>query len=211
MEIVKLDYNNPDPQVIKRAAEVLKGDGVIVYPTDTAYGLGGSAYSRAAIQKVYIIKDRSFTKPTHVIVEGWEMITAIAKTNKAIKAVYDKFMPGPLTMILPMRGVIPKYLTGGTHTIGVRIPNCKFTVELSKLVYFPYTTPPANVDGNTIPYSIEEVERQLDIKKVDLIVNAGELPKVPPSTVVDLTSSPAQILRAGPVSKEQLAAVINIS
>lgn len=223
MKIIKISSKNPDQRAIQKAAEILKKGGLVVYPTDTAYGLGGNALDVNAIKKVYETKGRDFSKPTHVVVRDWEMIENLCETNAAAKKLYDKFMPGPLTLILTKRPKIPNTLTANLPTLGVRIPDSPITQSLSRLVNFPYTTPSANKsDGNT-PYSINKVIKELGLSetpprwpkdssdggkslktKVDLILDAGKLPKVLPSTIVDLTSEVPKILREGPIKEENI-------
>lgn len=182
-----------------QAAKVLKRGGVVVYPTDTAYGIGVNALDLDALAKLYHIKHRDQARPTHVVVRNWEMIEKIAHTNKLSKTIYEKYFPGALTMVLPKKDIIPNDLTGGLSTIGVRIPDTKFTKTLSQLVDFPYTTPSANRSGEPTPYSIHEVAKVLDLSKVDLVLDAGVLPKNLPSTIVAVGDDSVTILRQGPV------------
>lgn len=208
MQIIKMNQKKPELEIIKQAAEVLKAGGLVVYPTDTAYGLGGNALDKKVIKKVYEIKGRDFTKPTHVIVRNWQMIEQLCYPNKLAKKLYDKFLPGPLTLILPKRPSVPDILTANLPTLGVRIPNNHVTMKLSSHLSFPYTTPSANRAGEPTPYSINEVKKVLDISKVDLILNAGKLPKVLPSTIVDATNEVPKILREGPISKNEITKLL---
>lgn len=199
MQTIKVDSNSPDLLTIIKAADVLKLGGLLVYPTDTAYGLGANALDEKSIRKVYELKSRDFSKPTHVVVRDWKMIEDLCFTNDAAKKLYDKFLPGPLTIILPKKKIVPDILTAGLKTIGIRIPNNEVTKILSSDLPFPYTTPSANKSGGKTPYSIEDVKKELDISKVDLILDAGKLPEVPPSTIVDLSTNSPKILRGGPI------------
>lgn len=204
MSIVKFNVNNPNLLAIKRAAEILKTGGLIIYPTDTAYGLGANALDEMAIRKVYEVKGRDFSKPTHVVARDWKMIEELTETNELAKKLYDKFLPGPLTIILPKKKIVPDILTANLPTLGVRIPNNSITQLLSKSVSFPYTTPSANKSGGKTPYSIEDVKKELDISKIDLILDAGKLPEVPSSTIVDLSVPTPKILREGPIKKKRI-------
>lgn len=204
MNIIKIYFRKTKKTIINKAVNVLKEGGVVVYPTDTAYGIGVDAFNEIAIRKLYKVKGRNFSKPTHVIVPGWRWIEVLTFTNENARKLYENFLPGPLTLILNKKPIVPDLLTGGLPTLGVRIPDCKITRQISQLINLPYTTPSANRSGGKAPYSIKDVKSQLDIKKIDLILDAGELPKVPPSTIVDLTTNPPEILREGPITKEQL-------
>lgn len=204
MKILKIKNKKPDKKIIKLAAEILKKGGLVIYPTDTAYGLGGNALDPEVIKKVYDIKERDFSKPTHVIVRNWKMIEKLAETSPSTKKFYDKFLPGPLTIILTKQKVIPDILTAGLPTVGVRIPKNNITIQLSSHLSFPYTTPSANKSGGKNPYSIADVKNELVINKVDLILDAGKLPQVKPSTIIDLTTSPPKFLREGPITENQI-------
>ncbi|MCS7091859.1 MAG: L-threonylcarbamoyladenylate synthase [Patescibacteria group bacterium] len=202
MQIIKVNIKNPDPQIIHKATCVLENKGVVVYPTDTAYGIGVNAFEEEAIKKLYKLKGRDFSKPTHVVVKNWKMIKKIAYTNGLARKFYDKFLPGPLTIILTKKNLIPDILTAKTKTIGIRIPKCNVTKMLSSHLKLPYTTPSANRSGEKTPYSIEEVASVLDLSQVDLVLDGGKLPNVPPSTIVDLTSNEIKIIREGTLSLE---------
>lgn len=197
--IIKTDYTNPDVSVCQQAASVLRNGGIVVYPTDTAYGIGVNAVDKNALRTLYHIKHRDQIKPTHVVVRDWEMIEKIAHTNAQSQIIFDKYMPGAVTMVLPKREIIPDELTGELATIGVRIPDTKFTKMLSKLVDFPYTTPSANRSGEPTPYSIPDVAKVLDLSKVDLVIDAGVLPNKLPSTIAAVGDDSITILRQGPV------------
>lgn len=210
MKILKTDNKKPDRRVIQKAVEVLKGGGLLVYPTDTAYGLGCNALDEIAINKLYEVKGRNYSKPTHVVVRNWKMINEITYPNEDAKILYKKFLPGPLTLILPKKESVPDLLTSNLPTLGIRIPNNLITQSLSNSLPFPYTTPSANRTGGKTPYSIYEVKRELDVKKVDLILDAGKLPKKAPSTLVDLASSVPEILREGPITKERINKILKL-
>ena len=204
MQLIIADISKPDPEIIKKAAEILTAGGLVIYPTDTAYGLGANALDETAVRKVYEVKGRDFSKPTHVVVRDWKMIEELTNTNDLARKLYDKYLPGPLTIILPKKKIVPDILTAGLPTLGIRIPNNELTKKLTNELPFPYTTPSANKSGGITPYSIEDVKKELDITKVDLILDAGKLPTTPPSTIVDLTTTPAKVLREGPISKDQI-------
>lgn len=208
MKIIKTSLDKPDKRIINQAVKVLEQGGIIIYPTDTAYGLGGNALDENVIKKVYEIKKRGRNKPTHVIVRDWKMIEKITYTNAELKKLYVKLLPGPLTIILTKKKLIPNMLTAGLNTLGVRIPNCKVTEMISESLDFPYTTPSANRSGGLTPYSIDDVKNELDLNKIDLVIDAGILPRSEPSTIIDLTLKPYKILREGPISKNQIDKIL---
>lgn len=210
MKLIKIKNSNSNLEAIEKAAQVLTSGGVIVYPTDTAYGLGANALDERAVTKIYNLMARSSSKPTHVIVKDWDMIELIAKPNESAMKLYERFFPGPLTMVLPKKeDIVPDVLTGGLSTIGVRISDTPFTLALSNLVSFPYTTPSANRSGEETPYSIEDVKSVLDVKKVDLVLDGRRLKPTPPSTLIDVTQDQPKILREGPITLEQISETLN--
>lgn len=207
--ILKVDRNFPDTKAVDKAAKILKAGGLIIYPTDTAYGLGANALDPMAVFKVYQLKGRDFSKPTHVVVSGWRMIEKLTFTNYFARKLFDAFLPGPLTIILRKKPIVPDILTANLPTLGIRIPDSKFTYKLSNRVNFPYTATSANKSGGETPYSTFDVGKEIGLDNVDLAINAGLLPKVAPSTIIDTTDpvSP-KILREGPITKEALEKVI---
>lgn len=210
MKLVKINPTSPAPEAINQAAETLKSGGLVVYPTDTAYGLGANALDETAVRKMYEAKGRDFLKPTHIVVRDWKMIEELAKTNELARKLYEAFLPGPLTIILEKKSVVPQTLTASLPTIGLRIPNSPTTRALSEAVEFPYTTPSANLSGGETPYTADAAVQQLG-RHIDLVLNAGKLAKVRPSTLVDTTHSPPQILRAGPITKERIENTLGLT
>jgi L-threonylcarbamoyladenylate synthase len=210
MEIIKVNINKPSKFVITKTARILKSGGLVVYPTDTAYGLGVNAYNRKAINKLYLLKGRDITKPTHVIVRDWKMVREVTYPNKHAAILYKKLLPGPLTLILPKKKSVPNELTANLPTLGIRIPKNIITLSISKLLSFPYTTPSANRTGGKTPYSITEVNNEIDSKQIDLLLDAGKIPRKLPSTLVDLSKNIPKILREGPISESEIFNALNI-
>lgn len=182
-----LALNKDFNAAVNEANGCLRRGGVVVYPTDTAYGLGVDAKNPQSVEKLYRLKERVETKPTHVIVSGWKMIEELCEVNDLAKRLFDQFLPGPLTMVLKDRGVVDRRLGAGSGTLGVRMPNSKFTQCLLGIFNGPITTPSANRSGGKTPYSITEVGRELNLEGVDLVIDGGELPEVKPSTIVDIS------------------------
>ena len=163
---------------VEKAAEIIKKGGVVVYPTDTVYGLGANALDEKAVKKVFEMKNRDFKKPISVIVKDLEMAKKVANFSKDTEKILKKILPGPVTVILYKKKILPEILTGGSNKVGLRIPDCKFTKALMEKLDFPITTTSANISGKPI--------------------------KGKSSTVIDLTGSKPKILRAGPVTKKEL-------
>lgn len=213
MKILKIDLNNPNPEIIKQAASVIEAGGIVVHPTDTAYGIAASVFDETAIKKVFDLKGRDFNKPLIVAIRDLTQIEELVEFNRKGKILFNKFFPGSLTIILPKKSIVPDIVTGG-KPLGIRMPNCVVTLELSKYCKVPYTTTSANLSGKPALYSIEVILQQFNnetIQQCDLILDAGVLPETLPSTVIDVSTDEAKILRVGPISEAQITEALNLS
>lgn len=174
---------------IERAVSVLMHDGTVIYPTETVYGLGADAFSDDAILKVYEAKRRPLSQPVSVAVSDFEMLSAVAVVEAGMEGFLEKFLPGPVTVVLKARRIVPAILTGGTGMIGIRIPANELALRLIGRFDAPVTATSANLHGAKDPASPDEctVPR-------DFFIDGGRLPGTP-STVVDLPGR--TILRRG--------------
>ena len=175
--------------IIGKAVSVLMHDGTVIYPTETVYGLGADAFSDEAILKVYEAKRRPLSQPISIAVAGFDMLSAVAFIGPSMEEFINAFLPGPVTVVLPAKRVVPDILTGGTGMIGVRIPAHALALELLERFDSPITATSANLHGAKDPSSPDEctVPR-------DFLIDGGRLPGTP-STVVDLKAG--AILRSG--------------
>jgi len=176
-------------QDILKAVSVLNRDGLVVYPTETVYGLGADALSDAAVHRVYEVKKRPLSKPISVAVSDTEMLAAVARPDDAAWEFIETFLPGPVTVIVPAKSCLPPVLTGGTGDIGIRMPDHPVALELIATFDAPITATSANLSGRPSPATREEVT-----VVYDYMIDVGGLPGTP-STVVDLINR--QILRPG--------------
>jgi L-threonylcarbamoyladenylate synthase len=180
--------------IVERAVQVLRRDGIIVYPTDTVYGLGGDAFSDDAILRVYEAKMRPLGKPISVAVSDTEMLCAIARVDDISLDFIGRFLPGPVTIILESRSCVPDILTGGIGRVGIREPAHDLALAIIRGLDAPITATSANISGEKDPSTPEEVR-----VPYDLLVNGGNLSGIP-STVVDLVER--RILRRGALVDE---------
>lgn len=194
MKIIKIDTEKPEKDKIEFALNLLRDGGTVVYPTDTIYGLGVNIYDENAIKKVFYIKKRSFNKPLSVCLSQISDINRIAYLDKTKRDIINEILPGPFTIILRKKEFISKLLTAGGEKIGIRIPNNRICMELTKL--FPITTTSANLSGKKPSGSVNEVVEQLD-DSVDLILDTGKSENELPSTVIDLTLNTPKVVREG--------------
>ena len=194
MKLIKINPQKPEKDKIELALHVLRKGGVVVYPTDTLYGIGVNIFSEDAVERVFSIKKRSKSKPLSVCLPKVESISKVAYMDSETEKIARKLLPGPFTLILNKKEGISSTLTAGEAKIGVRIPDSKVSMELSR--EFPVTATSANISGMKVPESPEGVYKQLR-ESVDLIFDAGAFKESLPSTVVDLTCHPPSVIRRG--------------
>ena len=207
MEVISLESAGVGKAAI-RAAGVLRSAGVILYPTDTLYGLGADAFSDAAVDTIYTIKGREPQKPTHCIVADLAMAEEYAEVNDAARKLAEKFMPGALTLILKKKKGVAGGIARNIDTIGIRIPNNQFCLELARSFGRPFTTTSANREGVMPASSSGEIIMQLgeNASLIDLVIDGGWLPESQASTIVNLVSGHPSILREGAIPSADILA-----
>lgn len=196
------DPSDPDESILDVAAALLHKGRIIVYPTDTTYVFGANALDTCVITRLFQLKGRPTDKPCHVVVASLEMAERFVVLNQAARTLAQKFLPGPLTLVLPKRETVPDVLVGGLATLGIRIPDNKICLMLAQRAAIPITNTTANVSGGENPYTIDEVVKQFgpQMDQIDLVIDQGPLLQKLPSTIIDLTMTPPLILREGPIS-----------
>lgn len=185
---------------MQRVLSALRTGGMIVYPTDTAYGLGVDALNEDAIGKIFIVKKR-VQKALPVIVANLTMLKTIAEVNPLGLKLAKKYWPGPLTIIFKKKPSVPLSLTLGMDTIGVKIPKSPVALEILKAFGRPLTSTSANISGTANNYTVDDVLKQFrdQESRPDLVLDGGALDEIPVSTVVDTTKGSIRVLRKGPV------------
>ncbi len=208
MKQIKLNLNN-QAQINKTAeiaAGVLKNGGVVVYPTDTLYGLGADAFNENAIVKVQKIKKQDRNKPISVVVKDIKMARKIACIDSKVEKILNRIWPGPITVVLRKKDIIPYILTGAGETVAIRISDNKFISALFSKIDFPVTATSANISGENNLLKPEEIVKKLSEEKTspDLFINTGEIKNPAASTIVDLTTGIPKIIRMGIAGKDKL-------
>lgn len=206
VKIYRINPQNPDKRVIDEAIRVLATKGLVVYPTDTVYGLGANPLDPEAVEKVYEVK-RRIGKPLPILVSSIQAVNKIAYVDKRALKLMEKFWPGPLTIVLKAKDILPEKVTLGTGKVGVRMPNYKVALMLAEGIGGLIIGTSANISGMPSPRTIDEVLEQLG-NKVDLILDAGPTKIGIPSTVIDLTEEKPRLIRKGPISYEEILTVI---
>lgn len=206
------------PEIIKgtsenlsRVAEILSKGGVIVFPTDTAYGLGVNGSDSNAVEKIFAIKGRSTFAPISIAVSDINMAKRYGEFSQSALTIAEKFLPGPLTLVVPARERLPKELLAGGTTVGFRIPNEPWLLKLIQTCNFPITATSANASGSAPCYAPDDVKQSLDENwnMIDIVIDGGTLAHEAVSTVVECVGDSIRILREGPISGEQIENVLN--
>jgi len=200
MKTIKLKSNNIN-QVINNTITILKSNGLVVFPSDTVYGLLCDATNEKAVQKLIEFKNRPPGKAISVFC-NFELINKLVKINKQQQKIIKEILPGPFTVILSSKDKVNKLLESEKGSLGVRVPSFQLINRLIQEFGKPVTATSANLAGRSPHYSIKTLLNELSNKQkrmIDLIVDAGKLPKNKPSTVIDLTHPDVKILRQGDV------------
>ncbi|MEK7184013.1 MAG: L-threonylcarbamoyladenylate synthase [Patescibacteria group bacterium] len=200
MERLHLDPTNPDPAVLQQAGDILRRGGVIIYPSDTCYGLGADVRNALARERIGRMKQREESKKYSVIAKDIELIERIAIVDEVQLAILKHYLPGQYTFVL----LSADLSILNSNTIGVRMPKNLVTQGIANAFGSPFISTSANLGGQPTLYSYDQLQEDF-LQLIDpddlpnLILDAGILPHNPPSTVVDLTATPPAILRQGAV------------
>ena len=207
-KIVKLDPENIDQNIIKEAANIINRGGIVVFPTETVYGIGADAFNEEAVDKIFEAKGRPQDNPLIVhISEIDELYDLAEEVPENAKKLAKKFWPGPLTMILYKKKVLSDKITAGLNTAAIRLPVNKIARALIKESKKPIAAPSANISGRPSPTEVSHVTEDL-LGKVDMIIDGGSTYIGLESTVVDMTGPVPMILRPGGITKEDIIEVL---
>lgn len=207
-KIVKLDPENIDQNIIKEAANIINSGGIVVFPTETVYGIGADAFNEEAVDKIFEAKGRPQDNPLIVhISEIDELYDLAEEVPENAKKLAKKFWPGPLTMILYKKKVLSDKITAGLNTAAIRLPVNKIARALIKESKKPIAAPSANISGRPSPTEASHVTEDL-FGKVDMIIDGGSTYIGLESTVVDMTGAVPMILRPGGITKEDITEVL---
>lgn len=206
--ISKIDENNIDKEEIKKQSELLKEGKTVIFPTETVYGLGSNALDENAVSKIYEAKGRPSDNPLIVHIYDKKQVSDLAKEiNKNAEIIMEKFWPGPITIILKKKDIVPMRTSGGLNTVAIRMPSNPIAKALLEEVKLPIAAPSANISGRPSPTRAKHVYEEMN-NRVDGIILGGDCIFGLESTVLDLTNNIPTILRPGSITKEDLEAVI---
>lgn len=193
-----------DEEILTRAALIIKSGGLVAFPTETVYGLGANALDSDAAAKIYAAKGRPSDNPLIIHISKPEEAELYAFVPEEYKLLAEKFLPGPLTVIMPKRDNIPSAVTGGLDSVAVRLPSNTAARRLIELAGVPIAAPSANLSGKPSPTSARHVIEDMN-GRVDMIIDGGECGIGLESTIIKLEDGgKAKLLRPGGITKEDL-------
>ncbi len=193
--IIKINDQNPQKQLVKVVAEILNDDGVIVYPTDTVYGVGCSITSKSGVDRICQLKQRDDRKPLSFICRSLSEVSKYARLTDFAYNIMKDLLPGPFTFILSATKATPKFLQHKRRTVGVRIPESKICLDILEALGEPITSTSANISSEAIMSDIHDIKATFG-NRVDLYVDGGVIVS-DASTVVNLVNGEIEILRQG--------------
>lgn len=207
-QVRTLDYNHIDPEIMKEAGDIIRAGGLVAFPTETVYGLGGDALNPESSKKIYAAKGRPSDNPLIVHIEERTALYAIAEEvpEKAEKMM-DAFWPGPLTMIFRKKDRVPYETTGGLDTVAVRMPSDAIAAAFIRAAGGYIAAPSANLSGRPSTTTAAHVVEDLS-DRIEMILDGGQAVIGLESTIVDMTAEPPVILRPGAITRDMIEVVI---
>lgn len=203
-KVLRVDAAHPEDEVIALAAEVIRGGGIVAFPTETVYGLGADATNGEAVAKVFAAKGRPSDNPLIVHVADMDQVHQVAREVPPVaRKLMEEFWPGPLTLVLNKQPSVPDEVTGGLDTVGVRMPSHPVAHALIAAAGVPIAAPSANASGRPSPTAAEHVLEDM-AGRIPLVLDGGETGVGLESTVLDVTIDPPMLLRPGGVTLEEL-------
>ena len=194
---------NTDIRFIEEAGKVIRNGGTVAFPTETVYGLGANALDDEAVKKIFIAKGRPQDNPLIIHVSTKEISGLVKDVPEVAQKIIDKFWPGPLTVILEKKDIIPNVTSANLNTIGIRMPNSEIALKLIELAERPIAAPSANISGRPSPTEVERCVEDLN-GRVDYIIGGESSDIGVESTSVDCTVNPPLVLRPGGITLEML-------
>jgi len=207
-KIISLNPSNPQPDIISEAARIIKDGKIISFPTRYLYGLGADALNAEAIDRVYAIKQRPYSKPLSILIHRQENLALLVRNvPDAALRIMESFWPGDITIVFEANKTLPANLTANTGKIGVRLPQHPVAAALTRAVQGPITATSANLTGLSGCSRVSDLD-PLMADRLDLILDAGPLEGGIGSTVIDLTGDIPKILREGSVPEREILSAL---
>ena len=206
--LITIDKEEPEPDRIEEAAAVIRSGGLVAFPTETVYGLGGSALDPEASRKIYAAKCRPSDNPLIAHIAGFDALPELAaEIPETARILMRLYWPGPMTLVFKKTDAVPYEITGGLDTVAVRMPSHPVARALIQAAGVPVAAPSANASGRPSPTRAEHVAEDMD-GRIDMILDGGEVGIGLESTIIDVSGSQPSLLRPGFISEEMLAQVL---
>ena len=207
-QVRRLSYSQIDETMIEEAGRIIRKGGLVAFPTETVYGLGGDALNPESSKKIYAAKGRPSDNPLIVhIADKRDLYRIVREVPEKAKKLMEAFWPGPLTMIFYKNELVPQATTGGLDTVAVRMPSDRIAAAFIRAAGGFVAAPSANVSGRPSTTTAAHVEEDLS-GRIEMILDGGQAVIGLESTIVDMSVEPPVILRPGAVTKEMMEAVI---
>ena len=201
--------NSKDYQKLRYSAEIIKNGGIVVFPTETVYGIGTNGLDKEAVERLYKIKERPLNKPISLLVSDYEMIEKVVKDiNELEYKIMKKFLTGPIKISLNKKDIVPDIVTSRGSTVGIRMPEEEITRKLIEYAGVPIAAPSANISGKPSGIDLQEIIKEFG-DKVDYYIDGGKSKIGIGSTIVKVENNTIKILREGSISKKEIEDLIN--
>ena len=189
---------------LKQPAKIIRNGGIVLFPTETVYGIGTNGLNETAIKKLFKIKQRPLNKPISLLVNSIDMINKIAKDITEIEySIIKEFFPGPLTIVLRKKDIVPNILTANGNTVGIRMPSNDIALKLIEYTGFPIATSSANISSQPSGTRLQDIIKDFD-GKADYFIDDGPSKIGLSSTVVQVIDGIPHILRQGTITEKQI-------
>ncbi len=210
MPVITIDPNAPDEQALREAAAIIMQGGIVIYPTETVYGIGVRYDDEQALARLFDLKGRADRKPVLLLLQRSEDLQRISR-NVPPEALLlaERFWPGPLTLVVPAAPDLSRALTGGGATVGCRISSHPVAAALALACGLPITSTSANLSGGPNPSSIADIPSDV-ISRADIVIDAGSTACSLPSTVYDVSRSPFRLVRPGCIAESDIICALNL-
>ena len=198
----KIDYSK-----LKEVGQDIKKGEIAIFPTETVYGIGTNGLNENAVKRLYEVKNRNLNKPINLLVSNIEMVKMVVKDITDLEyKLMEKFFPGPFTIILKKKDIVPNILTANKNTVGIRMPDCKITTELINYAGCPIATSSANISDMQSATKVSDIVDDL-YKKVDYIIDGGKSDIGIASTIVEVIDDIPYILRQGSITEDEISKI----
>ena len=207
--ILQIHPEKPEESLIDRAGETIKNGGTVVFPAQYLYGIAGDAFQKKPVERIFQIKKRSYQKPLLLLIKNHSQLEPLVTCiPRQAEKLMSRFWPGNVTLVFSASDRVPDRITAGTGKIGIRMPLHPVARALVERLDTPITGTSANISGTPGCGNVDRIDPAF-LEKTDLVLNAGELKPGRGSTLVDITATPARVIRQGEIPAEEIFRAIS--